>query len=163
VTIVLVCSIITILVAAIPDLWLFYLISLHTYLIVAKKSTIQLILESRSRNRIKPEGGDKLKNQIFKITFARNSVKEEIGVRRVGHPEREEDIENSNSETNNNLMVGRESKQEGIDIVSIYKNRSLPPVKNKVSFNIDREKDPKSLMSCSQTPSLIRRGVRGSE
>lgn len=47
VTIVLVCSIITILVAAIPDLWLFYLISLHTYLIVAKKSTIQLILESR--------------------------------------------------------------------------------------------------------------------
>lgn len=42
--IVLVCSILTILLATIPECWLFYLISLHTYLILAKKSTIQLIL-----------------------------------------------------------------------------------------------------------------------
>lgn len=35
--------------ACVPVGWLIYLISLHTYLIVAKRSTIELILESRKR------------------------------------------------------------------------------------------------------------------
>ncbi len=35
--------------ASVPLAWLIYLISLHTYLIVAKRSTIELILESRKR------------------------------------------------------------------------------------------------------------------
>jgi hypothetical protein len=37
--------------ASVPVGWLIYLISLHTYLIVAKRSTIELILESRKRAR----------------------------------------------------------------------------------------------------------------
>jgi hypothetical protein len=42
---------IVIILASVPILWLTYLISLHTYLIIAKRSTIELILESRKKNK----------------------------------------------------------------------------------------------------------------
>ena len=38
----------------IPVIWLLYLVALHSYLMVSKKSTIQLILESRNGNKIVP-------------------------------------------------------------------------------------------------------------
>ena len=41
-------------VAVVPVGWLVYLIGLHTYLICAKRTTIELILESRRKNRIHP-------------------------------------------------------------------------------------------------------------
>lgn len=96
---------------------------------------------------------------MFKITFTKSNREESIAVGKINYPSREEDIDNSNSETNNNLIVHQEMKKENNDIVSIYaQNRSLPPIKNKVSFNLD--KNNKSLISCSETPAIIRRERR---
>lgn len=53
--IVLVCSVLTILISSVPCCWLIYLIILHTYLIITKKTTIQLIMESRKKNKITPK------------------------------------------------------------------------------------------------------------
>ena len=67
-----VCSIITILVSTVPSCWLMYLICLHTYLIISKKSTIQLILESRSKHKITPKNS--INDQVFKVSFSKNST-----------------------------------------------------------------------------------------
>jgi hypothetical protein len=91
----------------VPCCWLAYLICLHTYLILTKKSTIQLIMESRMKHQITPK--DSLKNQIFKITFTKNSTDPEVNsvVKKAMYPEKDEDFESSHTETNNNLVRDR--------------------------------------------------------
>ena len=56
-------GIVVLLVASIPVLWLIYLIGLHTYLIIAKRTTIELIMESRRKNRIHPTNNLNLKKE----------------------------------------------------------------------------------------------------
>jgi len=80
-----VCSIITILLATIPCCWLIYLISLHTYLIITKKSTIQLILETRSKHKVTPKNC--ISDQVFKVSFNKNCT--DAAVKKVIFPERE--------------------------------------------------------------------------
>lgn len=93
-SLVVVCSISTILIAAIPNCWLIYLISLHTYLIIVKKSTIELILESRARNQVKPfsEDSAQTNNNIFKIAFTRPSTHKDFVANRIVFPEKDEDL-----------------------------------------------------------------------
>lgn len=91
-SVVLICSIITILLAAVPCCWLMYLFCLHTYLIITKKSTIQLILESRTRHRVTPKNHN---NQVFKVSFSKNST--DPAVKKVVFPDRDEDTESSHT------------------------------------------------------------------
>jgi hypothetical protein len=58
-------AIIIIVLAGAPSGWLIYLISLHTYLIIAKRTTIELILENRKKNKIHPT--NKANNTINKV------------------------------------------------------------------------------------------------
>lgn len=67
------CSIATILVGSVPCCWLLYLFCLHTYLILTKKSTMQLIMETRTKNKVSPSEEDN-KNQIFKVSFTKNQT-----------------------------------------------------------------------------------------
>lgn len=86
---VLACSILTILIACIPCCWLIYLICLHTYLICTKKTTIQLIMESRNKNQIKPKNE---KNHVFKVTFTKDEVDHSVAIKKVIFPDKEEEL-----------------------------------------------------------------------
>ena len=66
-------GVIVIALASAPILWLTYLISLHTYLIIAKRSTIELILESRKNNKtgsINPIKTNRTITKIVKLELA---------------------------------------------------------------------------------------------
>ena len=86
---VLVCSILTVMLSTVPCLWLVYLIVLHTYLILTKKTTIQLILESRAKNRIKPKYSQK-GHPIFKVSFSKNTTDKEV-IRKADLPTEKEE------------------------------------------------------------------------
>lgn len=47
-------AIIILILAGSPSLWLMYLVSLHAYIIITKRSTLELIMENRRKNQIHP-------------------------------------------------------------------------------------------------------------
>jgi hypothetical protein len=149
-----VCSIITILLSTVPCCWLLYLICLHTYLIITKKSTIQLILASRSKHKITPKNN--IKDQVFKVSFSKNST--DPAVKKVVFPERDEDMESSHNETNHNLIRPKErSLVDTIEHEGKKDNRSLPPLRSKINVNFVDGRANKSLAAFTLAPPPIRR------
>ena len=108
-------------VAVVPVGWLVYLIGLHTYLICAKRTTIELILESRRKNRIHPAP-----NSIsLKNTSAPNQKELSLPSNTPGEPS-----EQLSSDTNKGLLP--DSKLESSMQSMKGGLKKLPPVKSKI-------------------------------
>lgn len=68
--------------AAVPFVWLWYLIGLHSYLIATKRTTIQLIMENRSKNKIHPAQSPPSLSPSVELEESNNETNHEL-VRKV--------------------------------------------------------------------------------
>ena len=93
-------------------------------------------MESRKRHKVTPK--DENKNHIFKVSFPKNAADNSIAIKKVVFPNKEEDLENSSNDTNNQLMRNREERilttEPSLEI-SHKTGSSLPPLKNKLNFS----------------------------
>ena len=75
-----------------PTLWLIYLIGLHTYLVMSKRRTIELIMENRKKTKIYPINPSSQNKQVrlaMRDTFITKD-QQSIPQRKIDQPDMEE-------------------------------------------------------------------------